>query len=77
MISPDSTILTIMNTVESDAGTYEVKHMGVVTSNRQEKCEARMMGSLRKYPIFAGLKFTVTASDGNVSFLLCETCHLC
>ena len=76
MISPDSTTLTIMNTVESDAGTYEVKHMGVVTSNRQEKCEARMLGSLRKYPIFAGLKFTVTASDGNGSFLLCETCHL-
>ena len=61
-----------MNTVESDAGTYEVKHMGGATSNRQEKCKSRMLGSLRKYPILAGLKFTVTTSDGNVSFLLCE-----
>ena len=75
MISPDSTTLTIMNTVESDVGIYEVKHMGVVTSYRQEKCEGRILGSLRKYPILAGLKFTVTTIDGNVSFLSCETCH--
>ena len=65
MLSPDSTTLTIMNTVESDAGVYEVKHMGVVTSSRQEKCEARVLSSLRQYPVLAGHKFVVTASSGN------------
>ena len=66
MLSPDSTMLTIMNTVESDAGVYEVKHMGVVTSSRQEKCEARVLSSLRQYPVLAGHKFVVTTSSGNV-----------
>ena len=77
MISSDSTTLIIMNTVESDAGTYEVKHMGVVTSNREEKCEARVLSSLREYPILAGLKFTVTTpAYGNSSFYVCEAIHL-
>ena len=61
-LSPDHTTLTIMNTVESDAGVYEVKHMGLVISQRQEKCESRVLDALRKYPIMSGARFIVVNS---------------
>ena len=59
LLSPDSTTLTITNTVKSDAGIYEVKHMGLLLSQRQEKCESRVLDALRNYPILSGIKFTV------------------
>ena len=59
LLSPDSTTLTITNTVKSDAGIYEVKHMGLLLSQRQEKCESRVLDVLRNYPILSGIKFTV------------------
>ena len=62
MLSPDHTTLTIMNTVESDAGVYEVKHMGLVISQRQEKCESRVLDALRNYPILSGARFIVINS---------------
>eukprot|EP00731_Ephydatia_muelleri_P032797 Em0024g341a len=58
-LSPDRTTLTITNTVESDAGIYEVKHMGLLISQRQEKCESRVLDALRNYPILSGIRFTV------------------
>ena len=66
-LSPDRTSLTITNTVESDAGIYEVKHMGLFTSQRQEKCESRVLDALRNYPILSGIRFTVNNTlSGNV-----------
>ena len=66
-LSPDRTTLTIANTVESDAGIYEVKHMGLLISQRQEKCESRVLDALRNYPILSGIKFTVINTlSGNV-----------
>eukprot|EP00731_Ephydatia_muelleri_P032917 Em0024g461a len=59
LLSPDRTTLTITNTVESDAGIYEVKHMGLLISQRQEKCESRVLDALRNYPILSGIRFTV------------------
>ena len=67
LLSPDSTTLTITNTVESDAGIYEVKHMGLLISQRQEKCESRVLDVLRNYPILSGIRFTViNILSGNV-----------
>ena len=66
-LSPDRTSLTITNTVESDAGIYEVKHMGLLISQRQEKCESRVLDALRNYPILSGIRFTVNNTlSGNV-----------
>ena len=58
----------LMDTIESDAGVYEVKHMGLLISQRQEKCESRVLDALRKYSILSGLRFTVTTSSGNIIF---------
>ena len=67
LLSPDSSTLTIANTVQSDAGIYEVKHMGLLISQRQEKCESRVLDALRNYPILSGIKFTVINTlSGNV-----------
>ena len=65
LLSPDRTTLTIQNTVQSDVGMYEVKHMGLLISQRQEKCESRVLDALRKYPILSGLRFTVNSLSGN------------
>ena len=57
-----------MDTVESDDEVYEVKHMGLLISQRQEKCESRLLDALQKYPILSGLKFSNTTLSGNILF---------
>ena len=75
LLSSDSTTLTITNTVESDAGIYEVKHMGLVISQRQEKCESRVLDALQNYPILSGIRFTVINTlSGNLLMWLANQC---
>ena len=69
LISQDDRSLTINDTVEQDAGVYEVKFTGLLRKGYEEKCRAdsEVLDLLSSYPIASPVTFQLV-KQGELKF---------
>ena len=60
IINPDNMSLTIMSIDESDAGVYTARYDGLLLYPHNKTCEQQLLRSLRHYPVFEPVTFTLS-----------------